>query len=75
MRVYLAARGVYGYVDLRGGWPSIAVLAGLAEAMARTTAECPVCPDVPASAFLLALAEPAPPHVAADLLDLAARWQ
>jgi hypothetical protein len=78
MRVYLAAGGVYGFVDFSGGgpgvacgWPSIAVLAGLAEAMAQITCECPNCPDVPVSAFLLALAESAPPDMAADLRDLA----
>jgi hypothetical protein len=34
--------------------------------------ECPTCPDVPVSAFLPALAESAPPEVAADLRDVAA---
>ena len=82
MRVYLAARGVYGFVDfpggwpgVAGGWPSIGVLAGLAEGMAEVTRECPTCPDVSATAFLLALAEAAPPDVAAELRELAARWQ
>jgi hypothetical protein len=61
MRVFLAAGGVYGFVDFACGWPGIAVLAGLAETMAQITGECPNCPDVPVSAFLLALAESARP--------------
>jgi len=81
VRVYLSAGGVYGYADFPGrwpgtdgDWPGLATLASLAEAMAQTTRECPVCPDVPISAFLRALAESAPPSVARNLRDLAARW-
>jgi hypothetical protein len=43
--------------------------------MADVTRECPNCPAVPVTAFLHAIAEAAPPDVAADLLDLAAWWQ
>jgi hypothetical protein len=60
MRVYGAARGVDGFVDspagwpgAASGWPSTGVLAGLADAMAEATQECPICPDAPPGAFLL----------------------
>jgi hypothetical protein len=48
-----------GWPGVRGGWPGVADLAAAAEAMVEVTREYPVCPDIPASAFLLALAEPA----------------
>jgi hypothetical protein len=51
MRVCLAARGVYGFVDSPGGWPgvagdspSIGVLAVLTEAMAEVTRGAPDLP-------------------------------
>lgn len=75
MRIYLSARGVIAHVELPRSWPGRAVLVGLAEALAETTHECPDCPDVPAPAFLLALAEAAPLEVAADLLKIANDWR
>ena len=74
MRVYFATYGVHGYVDFAASWPSLGVLACVAQAMSDVTRGCPICPDIPASAFLLALAESAPLEVAADLYGLAAEW-
>jgi hypothetical protein len=74
VRVYFRSHGVHGYVDFAGGWPALGVLACVAQAMSDVTRGCPICPDVPAFAFLLALAESAPLEVAADLYGLAADW-
>jgi len=73
MRVYLSVRGVGAIIPLPDGWPAAADLVVLAEALARTTLECPTCPEVPASAFLVALAREAPQDLAARLRDLACR--
>ena len=74
MRVYFATHGVHGYVGFAVGWPGLGVLACLAQAMSDVTRACPICPNVPACAFLAALAESAPLEVAADLYELAAEW-
>jgi hypothetical protein len=74
MRIYLSTRSVIVHAQLPGGWPDAAVIAALAEAMSETTRECVACPDVPAAAFLEAIAKAAPLEVAADLYELA-RWR
>jgi hypothetical protein len=51
-----------------------AELAVLAGAMAQTTTECPVCPDVPASVVPLPLAEASPLEEAAGQYALAGEW-
>ena len=50
MRVYLSVRGTGAIIPLPDGWPSVAEFADLAEAMSRTTRECPVCPNRSATA-------------------------
>jgi hypothetical protein len=74
VRIYFEVRGVMAHVDLAGSWPSVSALTALAEALVRTTRECPSCPDVPASAFLEALAAAVLLEIASDLLKTAADW-
>jgi hypothetical protein len=73
MRICLSVRGVIAHVDLPSGWPAASVIVTLPEALAETARECPSCPDVHASAFVLAIAAQAPPELATSLRDLAAK--
>jgi hypothetical protein len=74
VKIWLDAGAVQGRVEFAGGWPGLPELANLAESMAVTVRQCPVCQDVPARRFLLALAEQAPTDLAAGLRELAAGW-
>ena len=74
VKIWLDAGAVQGRVEFTGGWPGLPELVNLAESMAVTVRRCPVCQDVPARRFLLALAEHAPADLAAGLRELAAGW-
>lgn len=73
VRVYFGSNACSG-TWLRRGLARPGMLACLAKAISDVTRGCPICPDVLASEFLLALAGSAPLEVAADLYGLAAEW-
>lgn len=62
----------HGQVRLRlpGGWPGLAELADIADALADS-ASCPECGHMPASDYLRAMADVAPAHLATALRELA----
>lgn len=72
MIVDLDIPGGHGQVRLTlpGGWPGLAELAHIADALADS-ASCPECGRMPASDFLRAMADVAPAHLAAALRELA----
>ena len=71
MIVRLDVPGGHGQRRLPGGWPGLAELADLADALAESARRCPHCADAPASEYLLAMARVAPAHLAAGLRELA----
>lgn len=70
--VTIGIPGGHGRLHFPGdSWPPLDVLVEQAEGGAEAFRRCPTCRDVPVADILLAMAEQAPPDLAAGLRELA----